>query len=146
MPFVAAMHSKDSVSFPLNEQRVVVSSATLQSTFQPSTPLEVQLEGALKATGMDEKSLRKTEELEMNKLDEEEVKARRAELMRMKNVLFYQELKVPSVGSSREPPLRPGGRTRSRARATARSSRRPRRRASCRWTSCRTWTQVNPGE
>ena len=47
--------------------------------------------------GADEETLRKTEELELRKLDKDEVKRRMEELSKMRSLLFHQEIKAKRI-------------------------------------------------
>lgn len=92
-PFVQTIRNKDHISFPLNEKKIGSSTAALVADFTPSNPLEIKIEKILKQSGLQEKQIKQQEQLELNKLTEEEVKQRRAELIKMRNLMFYQELK-----------------------------------------------------
>jgi hypothetical protein len=73
-PYIAAMENKNQLKFPLNQQRVVVTSQELSTIDKPETALEKEIQAILKATGMDQESREKGgDDLPMNKLTEEEV-------------------------------------------------------------------------
>lgn len=82
------------LSFPLNETKDNLTSASLAANFKPATSLEMEIAQALAASGMDEKSLAKAEELEANSITVEEIQARRAELAKLRSLLFFQEAKM----------------------------------------------------
>jgi U3 small nucleolar RNA-associated protein 14 len=89
---------KEQLSFPLKEPgRHNVTSASLVDKFKPRTSLEEDIARIVKAAGADEETLRKTEEMELRKLDVNEVKARQAELAKMRSLLFHAEIKAKRI-------------------------------------------------
>ena len=89
---------KEQLSFPLKEPgRHHVTSASLVDKFTPRTSLEEEITRIVKAAGADEDTLRKTEEMELRKLDVNEVKARQAELAKMRSLLFHAEIKAKRI-------------------------------------------------
>ncbi len=66
------------------------STATLVATFSAKTALETSV---AEVTGGGDDSAAKWEDLALNKLSPEEVKKRRDEIMKMRNLLYYHELK-----------------------------------------------------
>jgi U3 small nucleolar RNA-associated protein 14 len=97
-PIVKQNREKEQVQFPLRQPgRFNVSSATLAASFKPRTSLEEEIQAHLKASGADEASLKKTEELELRKLSVEEVKQRQAELASMRSLLFHAEIRAKRI-------------------------------------------------
>ena len=64
---------------------------------QPSTELEKAVDQLLKQAQMREEDLHKAEELKMNHLSAEEVAARRAEIMKTRELMFRAEMKAKRV-------------------------------------------------
>ncbi|KAI9032275.1 small-subunit processome [Hyaloraphidium curvatum] len=94
-PIVKRNREAEVLQFPLNEPaRDNNTSAALTSNFKPATDLEKEVAAALKDIGLGEDELAKAEELELNAVTEEEVKARRAELAKLRSLLFFQEAKM----------------------------------------------------
>jgi U3 small nucleolar RNA-associated protein 14 len=107
-PIVRRNRQAEQLSFPLaagadgvgaGNQGVATASTTnaLATKFEASTSLERDLDSIMKQYGMDEQDIVRAQQLEMRKLDPEEVKRREAELARMRSVLFYHELKLKRV-------------------------------------------------
>jgi U3 small nucleolar RNA-associated protein 14 len=94
-PLIKHNRQAEHLKFPMNAApKQNLSSAALAGKFKPETELENQVESILKASGMsDDKSIQQTEELAMNKLDEEELKSYRARLAKTRALLFYTEQK-----------------------------------------------------
>jgi U3 small nucleolar RNA-associated protein 14 len=61
--------------------------------FKPETDMEVEIHTILAGAGL-VKTPEVVDDLPLNKLTEEEVRARRAEILKMKNLLYYRDLKV----------------------------------------------------
>ncbi|KAM6498890.1 Utp14 domain containing protein [Amanita muscaria] len=90
------------LSFPLQEPNSMgrTSNLELNAKFKPSNELESSIDALLKAANMrDESDLMRTEEniLKANKLTLEEVAERRAELRRMRDLMFRAELKARRI-------------------------------------------------
>jgi U3 small nucleolar RNA-associated protein 14 len=97
-PIVKQNREKEQLSFPLKEPgRHHVTSSSLVDSFKPRTSLEDEIARIVKAAGADEDTLRKTEELELRKLDVGEVQKRQAELAKMRSLLFHAEIKAKRV-------------------------------------------------
>ncbi|KAI0271451.1 Utp14 protein-domain-containing protein [Gloeopeniophorella convolvens] len=86
------------LSFPLQAEPMgKMSNLELAAKFQPSTELETAVDRLLKQAQMREEDLHKTEELKMNHLSVEEVAARRAEVMKTRELMFRAEMKAKRV-------------------------------------------------
>lgn len=97
-PIVKQNREKEQLSFPLKEPgRHHVTSASLVDKFTPRTSLEEEIARIVQAAGADESTLRKTEEMELRKLDVGEVKERQAELAKMRSLLFHSEIKAKRI-------------------------------------------------
>ncbi|PFH47591.1 hypothetical protein AMATHDRAFT_181790 [Amanita thiersii Skay4041] len=88
------------LSFPLQDQKTGmgrVSNLELTAKFKPTTELETSIDALLKSANLrDESSVTKTEThiLQSNNLTLEEVAERRAELRKMRSLMFRAELKA----------------------------------------------------
>ena len=83
-------------------RRQRMTTASMTSSFQPTTDLELEVEQALAASGLGgggEKEVLAREGvlLEERQLSEEEVLKRRSELARLRSLMFYQEQKAKRV-------------------------------------------------
>ncbi|EPQ27584.1 uncharacterized protein PFL1_04722 [Pseudozyma flocculosa PF-1] len=97
-PTIKQIREADHLSFPLQKpQTTRPSTAGLVASFQPANELESEIAGMLEMGGMTEKQLAEQEDLAMNRLDPEEIKARRAELRRMRDLMFRAEQKAKRV-------------------------------------------------
>ncbi|KAI0347583.1 Utp14-domain-containing protein [Trametopsis cervina] len=86
------------LSFPLQaESSGKVSNLELAAKFKPTTELESAVDKLLKSAKMREQDLAQTEALKMNHLSVEEVAARRAELAKMRELMFRAEAKAKRV-------------------------------------------------
>ncbi|KAI0094168.1 Utp14 protein-domain-containing protein [Irpex rosettiformis] len=86
------------LSFPLQaESAGKVSNLELAAKFKPTTPLESNISTLLKSAQMREQDLAHTESLKMNHLSVQEVAERRAELGRMRELMFRAEVKAKRV-------------------------------------------------
>eukprot|EP00741_Cyanophora_paradoxa_P011186 tig00020554_g10806.t1 len=98
VPVVKRNREAEQLRFPLNAPpKQNLSSAALTSKFETTTGLEKEVASLLEESGLAENSAAKGEELEMKKLTVEEVKARQAELAKMRSLLFYHELKCKRI-------------------------------------------------
>ncbi|KAF5312924.1 hypothetical protein D9619_002453 [Psilocybe cf. subviscida] len=89
------------LSFPLQAQsNGRASNLELSAKFKPTTELESAVDTLLKSANMREQDIPHTEDrmLEMNKLSVEEVAQRRAELRKMRELMFRAEIKARRVG------------------------------------------------
>ncbi|KAF8195123.1 Utp14-domain-containing protein [Pholiota molesta] len=89
------------LSFPLQAQsKGRVSNLELNAKFKPTTELESAVDALLKSAKMREEDLHHTEDkmLAMNQLSVEEVAQRRAELRKMRELMFRAEIKAKRVG------------------------------------------------
>ncbi|KAF9478917.1 Utp14-domain-containing protein [Pholiota conissans] len=89
------------LSFPLQAQsKGRVSNLALNAKFKPTTELESSVDALLKSAKMREEDINQTEDkmLEMNKLSVEEVAQRRAELRKMRELMFRADIKAKRIG------------------------------------------------
>ena len=94
-PLIKKNRRAEHLQFPMNAApKQNLTNASLASKFRPETEMENQIDAILQQSGLaDEKQIQETEELALNKLDVEEIKAHRAELAKMRALLFYAEQK-----------------------------------------------------
>ncbi|KAH9837381.1 Utp14-domain-containing protein [Rhodofomes roseus] len=86
------------LSFPLQAQPSgKTSNLELAAKFKPTTELESAVDKLLKSAKMRDEDIAQTESLKMNHLSVEEVKARRAELSKMRELMFRAEAKAKRV-------------------------------------------------
>ncbi|KAI0778830.1 Utp14 protein-domain-containing protein [Trametes elegans] len=86
------------LSFPLQaEPQSRTSNLELAAKFKPTTELESAVDRLLKSAKMREDEIAQTETLKMNHLSVEEVAARRAELAKMRDLMFRAEAKAKRV-------------------------------------------------
>ncbi|KAF7971020.1 hypothetical protein HWV62_22209 [Athelia sp. TMB] len=86
------------LSFPLQAQPVgKVSNLELAAKFKPTTDLESSIDKLLKSAKMRDEDIQQTESLAMNHLSVAEVAARRAELRKMRELMFRAEVKAKRV-------------------------------------------------
>ncbi|KIM35627.1 hypothetical protein M413DRAFT_449671 [Hebeloma cylindrosporum] len=88
------------LSFPLQAQSSGrTSNLELNAKFKPTTEMESAVDALLKSAKMREEDIHHTEDtmLEMNKLSVEEVAQRRAELRKMRDLIFRAEIKSRRV-------------------------------------------------
>jgi len=99
-PVVKENREKEQLKFPLKDPgRHNVTSTSLAASFKPRTSLEEEIAAKLKASGADEETLRKTEELQMTRtLTVEEVKEKQAELARMRYAAVCHRMCVSGSG------------------------------------------------
>lgn len=84
----------DNLSFPLNEP-VHTYDSPLNLDDGPCTEMEKQISSILKQSNMEsEEKILENEDLALNKLSVEEAAERRAELQKLRALLFYQEQKL----------------------------------------------------
>ncbi|KAJ3300996.1 hypothetical protein HDU76_005910 [Blyttiomyces sp. JEL0837] len=84
--------------FPMNQKPVVNdSSSALVGKFQAETSLEQEIANILEDSALTEKRQMELEEMELNKVTKEELEARRAELAKLRSLMFYQELKQKKI-------------------------------------------------
>ncbi|KAG6856329.1 hypothetical protein H0H87_005530 [Tephrocybe sp. NHM501043] len=89
------------LSFPLQAPATErVSNLTLTAKFKPTTALESSIDALLKSAKLREEDIEQTEEtmLKTNKLSVEEVAHRRAELRKMRELMFRAEIKARRIG------------------------------------------------
>ncbi|WBW72826.1 U3 snoRNP protein Utp14 [Schizosaccharomyces osmophilus] len=98
-PIVSENRKADQLVFPMNESaRPAPSSAALASSYNPESKIEKTLDTALIDAGLkDEESMRKQEELALNKLSVEEVAERTRRLRFMRELMFREEQKAKRV-------------------------------------------------
>ena len=85
----------EKMSFPLDRTaRAAGASTGSLAAFKPSTELERGVEELLETHGLSESAVASTEELALADVKEDEVKARTAELRRMRDLLFHHERKL----------------------------------------------------
>lgn len=92
--FVSRYRSGTPMQFPLPTERVNVSQNSLVETFEPQTSFENEIDAILKESGIHPTQLQKGNELPINEVTEDEVRERMAEMIKMRNVLFYQQQKA----------------------------------------------------
>ncbi|KII93102.1 hypothetical protein PLICRDRAFT_87528 [Plicaturopsis crispa FD-325 SS-3] len=86
------------LSFPLQaEPASKVSNLELAAKFKPTTELESSIDRLLKSAKLRDEDIQGTEALKMNHLTVEEVAARRAELGKMRELMFRAEVKAKRV-------------------------------------------------
>ncbi|KZW00502.1 small-subunit processome [Exidia glandulosa HHB12029] len=86
------------LSFPLQPSEAVgVSTHELAAKFKPSTEMESAVDKLLRTAGLRDQDIEKTEALKMNHLSVEEVAARRAELLRTRDLMFRADAKAKRV-------------------------------------------------
>ncbi|KAI0654444.1 Utp14 protein-domain-containing protein [Cubamyces menziesii] len=86
------------LSFPLQaEPKSRTSNLELAAKFKPTTELESAVDKLLKSAKMRENEIAQTESLKMNHLSVEEVAARRAELAKMRDLMFRAEAKAKRI-------------------------------------------------
>ncbi|EPY50995.1 U3 snoRNP protein Utp14 [Schizosaccharomyces cryophilus OY26] len=98
-PIVSENRKADQLVFPMNESvRPAPSSTGLASSYTPETKTEKKLDTALVDAGLkDEESMKKQEELALNKLSVEEVAERTRRLRFMRELMFREEQKAKRV-------------------------------------------------
>ncbi len=97
---MAKNREAETLQFPLQAApRNVVSAAALQVNFTPSTSLEKDLDAILEQYGFNEEVLKKREsqQLEMRDVTPEEAASAKDKLAKMKNLLYYHELKLKRI-------------------------------------------------
>ncbi|OBZ79687.1 Uncharacterized protein C57A7.06 [Grifola frondosa] len=86
------------LSFPLQTKPTTrTSNLELAAKFKPTTELESAVDRLLKSAKMRDEDIAHTESLKMNNLSVEEVAARRAELAKMRELMFRAEAKAKRV-------------------------------------------------
>ncbi|RPD64660.1 Utp14-domain-containing protein [Lentinus tigrinus ALCF2SS1-7] len=86
------------LSFPLQaEPKSRTSNLELAAKFKPTTELESAVDKLLKSARLRENEIAQTESLKMNNLSVEEVAARRAELAKMRDLMFRAEAKAKRI-------------------------------------------------
>lgn len=97
-PIVKKNREAENLKFPLNDPgQQKLSNAALVENFAPSGSMEDEIRSMLKQGGATEDSIRRYEELELNKLSVEDVKERRNQLNKLRNLMFYQEMKCRRI-------------------------------------------------
>ena len=74
-----------------------ISDSSANCSLQPTTQLESAVDKLLKSAKMREDEIAQTESLKMNHLSVEEVSARRAELAKMRDLMFRAEAKAKRI-------------------------------------------------
>ena len=100
IPLVKEHREKDHISYPLAPSAPQgLTNASLTDKFQATNEMESAVQALLQESGMDERDVRKKEdqELELNKVTKEEILQRRAQMAKMRSVLFYQEQKAKRI-------------------------------------------------
>ncbi|KAJ3220712.1 hypothetical protein HK099_004062 [Clydaea vesicula] len=88
------------LNFPMNEApKINLTSGSLISKFEANTEMENEIQAVLNDADLTEKKQKNLEELEMNKYTKEEVSIadRRAELAKMRSLMFFQEQKKKKI-------------------------------------------------
>ena len=97
-PLVRKERESDSLRFnDSNPFKFNLSSNALVGKYQPFTEMEVEINQLLESSGLTEKKQKEYEELELNKLSKEELIAKRAELSKMRSLMFYNEKKQRKI-------------------------------------------------
>jgi len=92
--FVQKNRTAETLNFPLNPTTPMrVTNAELAAKFEPTTDMEKEVAQVLRESGIEEQKIKEFEDLEMNKLNEAQIAERRTQLSKLRNLLFYQELK-----------------------------------------------------
>ncbi len=95
-PEVKKNREAASLSFPLRSQPAPhVSTKTLTADLNPTTSLEADIASLLKGAG--EENVLAFEALAMNNMSPEDVRARQAELAKMRSLLFFHEIKCRRI-------------------------------------------------
>jgi U3 small nucleolar RNA-associated protein 14 len=95
-PEVKKNREAASLSFPLRSQPAPhVSTKTLTSELNPTSSLEADIASLLKGAG--EEKVQAFEALAMNNMSAEDVRARQAELSKMRSLLFFHEIKCRRI-------------------------------------------------
>jgi U3 small nucleolar RNA-associated protein 14 len=99
-PTIKRIREAEHLSFPLQPDPVIKpSTALMTSQFQPTNSFERDIASMLEREGMSDKRLAEAEELRMNErgMSAEEIKERRNELRKMRDLLFREEQKAKRV-------------------------------------------------
>ncbi|KAI8919200.1 Utp14 protein-domain-containing protein [Powellomyces hirtus] len=97
-PLVKKNREAGHLKFPMNEPAAInLSSGALVGKFEASTSMESEINKILREGALLEKNQAKMEELELNKISKEELLERRAELAKMRSLLFFKEQKQKKV-------------------------------------------------
>lgn len=96
LPIIKANREAEHLSFPLNEPAPSsLPQVDIVSSTKPEKALETEIASILKRSNMDdEKKILEAEQLALNKYTLEEAAERKAELQKMRALLFYQEQKM----------------------------------------------------
>jgi hypothetical protein len=95
-PEVKKNREAATLSFPLRAAPAPhVSTRTLTAELNPTTSLEADIASLLKGAG--EENVQAFEALAMNKMSAEDVRARQAELAKMRSLLFFHEMKCRRI-------------------------------------------------
>ncbi|KAJ3159375.1 hypothetical protein HDU86_001693 [Geranomyces michiganensis] len=98
-PLVKKNREAAHLKFPMNEPAAInISSGALVGKFASnSTGMEAEIQKILQEASLSEKGQAQAEELELNKISKEELAERRAELAKMRALLFFKEQKQKKV-------------------------------------------------
>ncbi|KAJ3019738.1 hypothetical protein HKX48_001843 [Thoreauomyces humboldtii] len=97
-PLVKKNRETSHLKFPMNEPSALnQSSGALVEKFVATNDMESEIEKILEDAALLEKSQQEAEELELNKISKEEMLERRAELSKMRSLLFFKEQKQKKV-------------------------------------------------
>lgn len=98
-PTIKRLREAEHLSFPLQETKLdQTSTASLTANFKAQKGgLEDEIERMLMESGMTERQLKEEEELKMKELDPKEVKRRREELKKMRELMFRAEIKAKRI-------------------------------------------------
>ena len=99
-PTIKRIREAEHLSFPLQPEPVIKPSTSLMTTqFKPSNEFERGVAAMLEREGLSEKRLAEAEELKMNErgMSADEIRARREELRKMRDLLFREEQKAKRV-------------------------------------------------
>ena len=97
-PMIKKNRESDQLTFPMNEPVPTnMSSGAMVGQFEAATDMEKEIQKLLEEAAMTEQKIRESEELELNKITKEELVERRAELSKMRALLFFKEQKQKKI-------------------------------------------------
>ncbi|KAJ3046003.1 hypothetical protein HDV00_003751 [Rhizophlyctis rosea] len=97
-PIVKKNREADHLNFAANEPQVpAISSGGLVSQFKATNDMEKEVQAILQEASLVDKKQQELEALELNRVSKEELMERRAELARMRSLLFFQEKKQKKI-------------------------------------------------
>lgn len=98
-PFIREMKDQDSVQFPLVAPKTNLTTESLITKFTPENEMELEIKAILESSGLPADAQREqTDSLPETTTTEKDILQRRGELIKMKNLLFYQDLRAKRQG------------------------------------------------